>query len=77
MPDGHVFGHIRLANHLTIAFVGWIPPVADEECGRLLRGVSVIVSQNMRIGLVQHRAGHARVEVRARYALPEHLAARL
>jgi hypothetical protein len=36
---------------LTIASVGWVPPFADEECGRLLRGVSVVVSQNMRIGL--------------------------
>jgi hypothetical protein len=35
----------------TIASVGWVPPFADEECGRLLRGVSVVVSQNMRIGL--------------------------
>ena len=26
MPDGHVFGHIRMANHLAVAFVGWIPP---------------------------------------------------
>jgi hypothetical protein len=51
MPDGHVFGHIRRVKHLRIAFVARIPPVADEECGRLLGGVSVIVSQNMRIGL--------------------------
>jgi len=47
MPDGHVFGHIRRAKHLTVAFVGWIPAVADEECGRPLGGVSIIVSQNM------------------------------
>jgi hypothetical protein len=40
-----------MANHLTVAFVGWIPPVADQEGGRLLRGVAVIVSQNVRIGL--------------------------
>ena len=51
MPDGHVFGHIRMANHLTVAFVGGIPSVADQEGGRLLRGVAVIVSQNVRIGL--------------------------
>src|SRR4029077_15025369 len=49
IPDGHVFGRIRRAKHLTVAFVGWIPAVADEECGRPLGGV--IVSQNMRIGL--------------------------
>jgi hypothetical protein len=49
MPDGHVFGHIRMANHLTVAFVGWIPPVADQEGGRLLRGFAVIVSQNVRM----------------------------
>jgi hypothetical protein len=35
----------------TVAFVGWIPPVADQEGGHLLRGVAVIVSQNVRIGL--------------------------
>ena len=40
-----------MANHLTVAFVGWIPPVADQEGGRLLGGVAVIVSQNVRIGL--------------------------
>ena len=40
-----------MANHLTVAFVGWIPPVADQEGGRLLRGFAVIVSQNVRIGL--------------------------
>jgi hypothetical protein len=50
-PDGHVFGHIRGAKHLTISCVARIPAVADEECGRPLGGVSVIVSQNMRIGL--------------------------
>jgi hypothetical protein len=49
-----VFGHIRMANHLTVAFVGWIPPVADQEGGRLLR-VAVIVSQNVRIGLCSSR----------------------
>ena len=38
---------------LTIASGGWVPHFADEECGRLLRGVSVIVSQDMRIGLQQ------------------------
>jgi len=32
---------------LTIASGGWVPHFADEECGRLLRGVSVIVSQDM------------------------------
>jgi hypothetical protein len=36
---------------VTIASGGWVPPFADEECGRLLRGVSVVVSQDMRIGL--------------------------
>ena len=51
MPDGHVFGHIRRAKHLRIAIVGRIPAVADEECGRPLGGVLVIVSKNMRIGL--------------------------
>src|SRR4051812_22053608 len=51
MPDGHVFGHIRMANRLTVVLVGWIPLVADQEGGRLLRGVAVIVSQNVRIGL--------------------------
>ena len=40
-----------MANHLTVAFVGWSPPVADQEGGRLLGGVAVIVSQNVRIGL--------------------------
>ena len=51
MPDGCVFGHIRRAKHLTISCVGWVPAIADEECGRPLGGVSVIVSQNIRIGL--------------------------
>ena len=52
MPDGHVFGHIRRAKHLNHRrVVGWIPAVADEERGRLLRGVSVIVPQDMRVGL--------------------------
>ena len=40
-----------MANHLTVAFVGWIPPVADQEGGRLFRGFAVVVSQNVRIGL--------------------------
>jgi len=51
MPDGNVFGNISLAHHLTIAFFEWIPRIADQECGRLLRGVSIIVSEDMRIGL--------------------------
>ena len=46
-----MFGHIRRAKHLTVAFVGYVPAVTNEECGGLLGGVSVIVSQNMRIGL--------------------------
>jgi hypothetical protein len=40
------FGNISLG-HLTIVFVSSIPPVADQECGRLLRGASVIVSEDM------------------------------
>jgi len=51
MPDGYVFAHIRLAKHLTISWVCWVPAIADEECGRPLGGVSVAVSQNIRIGL--------------------------
>ena len=48
-----------MANNLTVAFVGWIPPVADQEGGRLLRGVAVIVSQNVRIGLQEESNGQS------------------
>jgi hypothetical protein len=51
MPDGNAIGNIRPANHLTIVLVVWIPRIADQECGRLLGGFSVIVSKDMRIGL--------------------------
>jgi hypothetical protein len=51
MPDGHVFGHIRLAHHLTFVLVGWAPRVADEEGRDLFCGVAVIVSKDMGVGL--------------------------
>ena len=51
MPSGHVFGHIRLSNHLTVAFVGCIPPVADQEGGGLLRGVAVVTLDHVGVGL--------------------------
>jgi hypothetical protein len=40
-----------MANHLTVAFVGWIPPVANQEGGRLLGGISVVTTENVRVGL--------------------------
>ena len=51
MPDGHVFGHVGLAHHLTFVLVGWTPRVADKEGRRLFCGVAVIVSKDMGVGL--------------------------
>jgi hypothetical protein len=55
MPDGHVFGHVSLAHHLTFVLtfvlVSWTPRVADEEGRRLFCGVAVIVSKDMGVGL--------------------------
>jgi hypothetical protein len=56
MPDGHVFGHISLAHHLTLVLVSWTPRVADEERSRLLGGVAVIVSTDL-----PHPVGRARI----------------
>jgi len=70
MPDGYVFGHIRRAKHLTISCVGWVPAIADEECGRPLGGVSVIVSQNIRIGL--HEESNIGVAARQRASRHRH-----
>ena len=66
-----------------MAFVGRIPAVADEECGRPLGGVKLIVSQNMRIGLQEESdirrgrsarlslSGYASFERTGRVGVPE------
>ena len=58
MLDGHVIGHIRLLITRS-AFLGgvlaWIQGAADEECGRLFRGVAVVVAQNMCVCLQEER----------------------
>jgi len=42
---------LGVLSNLTIGFGCWTPAVSDEESGRPLGGVSVIVSYDMRIGL--------------------------
>ena len=51
MPDGNRFGNIGQSHHLVGHFLIQPPVLPEKECGRLLGSFSVVVSENVRVGL--------------------------
>jgi hypothetical protein len=54
-------------HHLVGIFFTQTPPLPEKECGGLLGGVSVIVSQNVRVGLQEE------ANIRMANAVADHL----